>query len=134
MTASYPSEQVGGFVVNQNSKSSLFLEPARATWCNRLCDSPFDDADSGKPFREFVTRDNEVRDVLLQGGRTYWAKFRAAPAEDNDSFKTTSEITVEFEVPGNPLPQPQNTLRSTVTERLLSNGSQLLLMLENFHT
>ena len=67
-----------------------------------------DDPDSQRPFKEFVTRDTEIRNVELQGGRTYWAQFRAAPAEGNNAFSTTDEITIEFDVPGNPLPIPQN--------------------------
>ena len=67
-----------------------------------------DDPDSQRPFKEFVARDTEVRNVELQGGRTYWAQFRAAPAEGNNAFSTTDEITIEFDVPGNPLPIPQN--------------------------
>ena len=99
MTASYPNEQVGGFIVNPELGKVHFSwneleQPGPIDYVVHL----FDDDQSGKPFREFITRENEIRDVILQGGRTYWAKFRAAPAEDNNAFKTTAEITVEFEV------------------------------------
>ena len=109
MTASYPNEQVGGFIVNPELGKVHFSwneleQPGPIDYVVHL----FDDDQSGKPFREFITRENEIRDVILQGGRTYWAKFRAAPAEDNNAFKTTAEITVEFEVTGNPLPKPVN--------------------------
>ena len=109
MTSSYPSEQVGGFVVNP--------EPGKAhfSWSELEQPGPIDyvvhlfyDSESQQPFLEFVTRETEIRNVELQGGRSYLAKFRAAPAEDNDAFTTTEEITIQFEVPGNPLPLPQN--------------------------
>ena len=109
MTASYPSEQVGGFIVNP--------EPGRVhfSWSELQQPGPIDyvvhvldDPQSQQPLHEYVTRETEIQNVELQGGRTYLAKFRAAPAEDNDSFTTTEEITIEFEVPGNPLPLPQN--------------------------
>ena len=133
MTASYPSEQVGGFVVNPELGKVHFSwnqleQPGPIVYVIHL----LDDADSGKPFREFITRDNEVRDVMLQGGRTYWAKFRAAPAEDNDSFKTTSEITVEFEVPGNPLPQPQNITAIDRNGTLVVQWSPITTNVGNF--
>lgn len=109
MTASYPSEQLGGFVVNPEPGKVHFSwseleQPGPIDYVIHL----FDDQESQQPFREFVTREMGVRDVVLQGGRTYWAKFRAAPAEDNNAFTTTDEITIQFDIPGNPLPLPQN--------------------------
>ena len=109
MTASYPSEQLGGFVVNPEPGQVHFSwsqleQPGPIDYVIHLLDDP----DSQRPFKEFVTRDTEIRNVELQGGRTYWAQFRAAPAEGNNAFSTTDEITIEFDVPGNPLPIPQN--------------------------
>ena len=109
MTASYPSEQLGGFVVNPEPGKvhfswSQLKQPGPIDYVIHL----FDHEKGEQPFREFVTREIGVRDIILQGGRTYWAKFRVAPAEDNDAFTTTDEITVQFDVPGNPLPVPQN--------------------------
>jgi hypothetical protein len=109
MTASYPREQVGGFSVTPEHGKVHF------TWSKLIQPGPIDyvvhlldDEQQKRPFREFITRETEIRDVILQGGRTYWAQFRAAPAEGNSAFSTTDEITIEFDVPGNPLPQPQN--------------------------
>jgi hypothetical protein len=109
LTASYPSEQIGGFVVNPEPGKVHFSwseleQPGPIDFVIHL----LDDSESQQPFREFVTRETEIRNVELQGGQTYWAKFRAAPAEDNDAFTTTEEITIQFEVPGNFLPLPQN--------------------------
>ena len=109
MTASYPSEQLGGFVVNPELGQVHFSwsqleQPGPIDYVIHLLDDP----ESQRPFKEFVTRDTEIRNVELQGGRTYWAQFRAAPAEGNNAFSTTDEITIEFDVPGNPLPIPQN--------------------------
>ena len=109
MTSSYPSQQVGGFSVSPEFGKAHFSwsevnQPDPIDYVIHL----LDDKQQKRPFREFITRGTEVRDVILQGGRTYWAQFRAAPAEGNDAFTTTDEITIEFEVPGNPLPQPQN--------------------------
>ena len=109
VTASYPREQVGGFVVSPELGKvdfswSELQQPGPIDYVVHLLDDP----SKQKPFQEFITRETEILDVILQGGRTYWAQFRASPAEDNDAFSTTDEITVEFDVPGNPLPQPYN--------------------------
>ena len=82
-------------------------EPGKAhfSWSELEQPGPIDyvihllyDSESQQPFLEFVTRETEVRNVELQGGRSYLAKFRATPAEDNDAFTTTEEITIQFEV------------------------------------
>lgn len=109
LTSSFSSQQVGGFVVSPELGKVHFSwseieQPGPIDYVVHL----FDDDQSQIPFREFVTRETSIRDVILQGGRTYWATFRAAPAEDNTAFKTTAEITVEFFVPGNQLPLPVN--------------------------
>ena len=109
MTASYPQEQIGGFSVSPEHGKvhfswSQLIQPGPIDYVVHL----LDDDQQKRPFREFITRETEIRDVKLQGGRTYWAQFRAAPAEGNTAFSTTDEITIQFDVPGNPLPQPQN--------------------------
>ena len=109
LTASFPRDQVGGFVVSPEHGKVHFSwselqQPGPIDYVVHLLDDP----NKQKPFQEFITRGTEIRDITLQGGRTYWAQFRASPAEDNDAFSTTDEITIEFDVPGNPLPQPQN--------------------------
>ncbi len=109
MTAPYPQEQVGGFSVSPEHGKVHFSwselnQPGPIDYVVHL----LDDEQQRRPFREFITRETEIRDVILQGGRTYWAQFRAAPAEGNTAFSTTDEITIQFDVPGNPLPQPQN--------------------------
>lgn len=109
MTGSYPKEQVGSFAVNPEFGKvhfswSQLVQPGPIDYVIHLLDSP----EQQKPFREFITRENEIRDVILQGGRTYWAQFRASPAEDNNAFSTTDEITVQFDMPGNPLPKLEN--------------------------
>jgi len=66
-----------------------------------------DDPNAPTPFKEIVTRDTEIRNVSLQGGRDYWLKFSAMPAEE-PTFKATPSISQQFHVPANKLDQTQN--------------------------
>ena len=63
------------------------------------------DSESQQPFLEFVTRETGSE---CRTARRTSPLSSVAPAEDNDAFTTTEEITIQFEVPGNPLPLPQN--------------------------
>ena len=108
-TSAYPSGLTGSFSVLPEMGKVHF------SWSKAIQPGPLDyvihiltDPSEAIPYQEIITRDTEVRDLVLPAGQSYWAMFRIAPAQDNDSFTTTEEITVQFEVPGNYLPAPEN--------------------------
>ena len=72
-----------------------------------------DDPSAPTPFEEIVTRDTEIPDFALQGGRDYWLRFRAMPAEE-PTFVSPPAIFQQFHVPANQLDQ---TLNPTAIQR-----------------
>ncbi len=105
---------VGGLIVQPelgkvNFKWSPYDQPGPIDYVVHFLDDP----SAPKPFKEIVTRGTEIRDLVLQGGRDYWLRFRAMPAEDAD-FVPPPALFQQFHVPANQLEQ---TLDPTAIQR-----------------
>ncbi len=105
---------VGGLIVRPELgkvtfKWDPFDQPGPIQYVLHLLDDP----SAPTPFEEIVTRDTEIPDLALQGGRDYWLRFRAMPAEE-PTFVPPPAISQQFHVPANQLDE---TLDPTAIQR-----------------
>ena len=73
---------MGGLIVRPNwekllSNGTHSINPDRSNTCFISWT-----IQAAHTFEEIVTRDTEIPDLALQGGRDYWFSFRAMPAEE----------------------------------------------------